>query len=121
MIDRHMDSQCDTIMPRHYHVVGYKERGIIISELKIGLWYFFSAHHLTIPYICTKFHEEILNRFNRIERTRNIAGNKQRGILTSEPKEGLRFFYSAHHLIMPYIYTKFYEEILNSFNVKEWT
>ena len=22
--DRHMDSQRDTIVPRHYHVVGYK-------------------------------------------------------------------------------------------------
>ena len=29
-------------------------------ELKVGLQFFFSAHRLIMPYICTKFQEEIL-------------------------------------------------------------
>ena len=40
-----------------------------MSELKVGLRLFFSAHHLIFPYICTKFHEEILNGFEFIEQT----------------------------------------------------
>ena len=79
-----------------------------------------------MPYICTKFHEEILHDFKVIEWKRNIAWNKQRGIFMSKLKVGLRkvglwFFFSAHCLIIPYICTKFHEEILNGFKVKERT
>ena len=35
--------------------------------------YFFSAHQLIMPYICTKLHEEILNSFKVIEQTWNIT------------------------------------------------
>ena len=40
-----------------------------MSELKVGLWFLFSAHRLIMPYICTKFHREILNGFKVIEQT----------------------------------------------------
>ena len=47
--------------------------GIIMSELKVGLRFFFSAHCLIMLYICTKFHREILNDFKVKELTQNIA------------------------------------------------
>ena len=68
-----------------------------MSELKVGLWFFFSAHHLIMPYICTKFPEEIFNyshffsknisvyaifsdqSFKVTEWTQNITGNKKKG------------------------------------------
>ena len=39
------------------------------SKEKIPLIPFFTAHHLMIVYICTKFHENILNSIKVIERT----------------------------------------------------
>ena len=38
------------------------------------LWSLFSAHHLKILYICTKFHENISKGFLVIARTRNHDG-----------------------------------------------
>ena len=62
-----------------------------------------------MPYICTNFHEEILNGFKVIARTQSHY-MKQKGIITSELKVGLKFIFSAHCLTMPYICTKFHEE-----------
>ena len=44
----------------------------------------------------------------------------QRGIFTSKLKVGLRFF-SAHRLIIPYIWTKVHKEILKGFKSIERT
>ena len=41
-----------------------------------------------MPYICTKFHLEILNGFKLIKQTQNIARSKQKGIITSNWKKG---------------------------------
>ena len=40
-----------------------------------------SAHRLVMLYICTKFHEIILNGIKVIERTRFLYGKLQRGII----------------------------------------
>ena len=40
------------------------------SIKKVELRLFFSAHHLIVVYICTKFHENILDGIKVIERTR---------------------------------------------------
>lgn len=37
------------------------QRGTISSKLKAELWFLLSAPNLTVLYICTNFHEEILN------------------------------------------------------------
>ena len=68
-----------------------------------------------MPY--TEFLAEIFSGFKVIEWTRKIAWNKQKGIITSELKLKLQFFFSAHHLIMPYISTKFYEETFTGFKI----
>ena len=55
-----------------------------MSELKIGLQFFFSAHCLIMTYICTKFHDEIWNGFEVIEQTlgyKLTIRNKQRAII----------------------------------------
>ena len=88
------------------NIAANKQWGIIRSELKVGLQLFFSVHCLIIHYICTKFHEIILNGFKVIAQTQNIARNKQWGIIMSELKVGLRFFFSEHCLIVPYICKK---------------
>ena len=48
------------------------------SSLNIihGVKVLFSAHHLIMIYICTKFRENILNGFRVLERTRFQCYNK---------------------------------------------
>ena len=104
-----------------WNIAKNKQRDKITSEQKVGLWFFFSAYHLIMPYICTKFHKGILNGFKVIERALNIAWNIQTGIIMSELKVGLQFFFSANCLITPYIGTRFQEEILNHFKAIEQT
>ena len=49
------------------------QRGITTSQLEDYLLLLFSGQRLMTLYISTKFHEEILNGFEVIERTKNIA------------------------------------------------
>ena len=49
------------IIKRTRNIARHKQRGIKTSDLKVGLWFFFSAHRLIVHCIFTKFHEEILN------------------------------------------------------------
>ena len=42
------------------------KRGTIRSKLNVGLYFFFSAHHLMKLCICTKFHKYILNGFQDV-------------------------------------------------------
>ena len=42
------------------------------------LWFLFSAHRLMMVYICTKFHENILNGIRVMERTRKVNGRTDR-------------------------------------------
>ena len=51
----------------HNLTIWNKQMGIITAEQKVEVWFFFSAHHLILPYICTKFHIEILEGFKVIE------------------------------------------------------
>ena len=60
----------------------------MLSAQRLGLRFVFSTYCQMMPDICTKFHEEILNGLKVIERTRNIASNKQKGISISELKIG---------------------------------
>ena len=39
-------------------------------KIYVELWFLFSAHHLMVVYISTKFHENILEGIKIIERTR---------------------------------------------------
>ena len=63
-----------------------------MSDLKVELCFFPPCISTIMPYIFRKFHDEILNGFNVTERTQITAGNKQRGIMTSELKVGLWLF-----------------------------
>ena len=69
----------------------------------------FSAHCLMMLKICTKFHENILNRFRVIE-GRQFKTERQ----TDKQIDG-------HCLVIFYFCTKFPENILNSFKVLEQT
>ena len=40
-----------------------------MSELKLGLRFFFSEHRLLMSFICTKFDEELLKGLKAIKRT----------------------------------------------------
>ena len=78
-----------------------KQMGRIMSKHKVGLWFFFFAHHLILPYICTctNIHEEILNGFKLmyvIKQTRNIAWNKQKGINYVRAESGIMVLFSLH-------------------------
>ena len=49
------------------------QRGSILSKLKAGLYFFFSAYHLMVLCIRTKLHEEIFNRFQDVERNKMLS------------------------------------------------
>ena len=72
-----------------------------------------------------KFHEDILNGFKVTERTRfchRTANYKlQRDVTQKIHIQELWFLHSACHLLVLNICMKFYEYILNSFNVIERT
>ena len=75
------------------------------------LRFLFSAHRLMVVYICTKFHENILN------------GIKVRAdmIFMGKISKGHNSISSAHHLMMVYICTKFHENILEGIKIIEQT
>ena len=74
--------------------------------------FLFSAHHLMMVYICTKF-MKIFSMVLKLYRADMIfIGKIQKGII---------LFVSAHHLMMVYICTKFYENILHGIKVIEQT
>ena len=81
----------------------------------IELQFSFSAYDLMMVYIYTKFHENILKGLRAIERTRFPERNFQRGIILSDMKTKLQFFFSAHHLKMVYMCIKFCQNISKGF------
>ena len=68
--------------------------------------------------ICTQFHENILNS-SRADMI--FIGIISKGHNSVKIKVELRFFFSAHRLIMIYICTKFQENILNGIKFIERT
>ena len=70
--------------------------------------------------ICTKFHDNILDGIKVIERTR-FSTKKSKGHNSIKCRWSYVFFFSAHHLIMVFICTKFHEIFLDGIKVKEWT
>ena len=72
-------------------------------------------------YICTKYHENILDGMEVIEPTRFSLQKFQRGIIPLKMQMFLRFFFSAHHLRVIYISTMFNENILDGIKVIERT
>ena len=55
-------------MQRHNLTIWNKQSGIILSELKMGYGSFLCTSSYML-FICTKFHEDILNGFKTIEQT----------------------------------------------------
>ena len=49
--------------------IGKISKGHNSIKMYVELWFSFSAHHLIMVYICTKFHEHFLNGIKVIERT----------------------------------------------------
>ena len=81
-----------------------------------------SSHDaLYLVYICTKFHENILDGIKVIERTRFSKEKFQRGIIPEKMKVELQFLFSAHRLKVVYIGIKFHENILYGIKVIERT
>ena len=77
------------------------QRGIIQNVGGFTVLVF--CHRLMMVYICTKFHENSLNSMKVIERTRFSQQNFQRGIIPLKIWVELRFFFSAHRLMVVYI------------------
>ena len=72
-------------------------------------------------YISMKFHENVLNGFQDIERIQQdhcqiAKGNNSKNILT-----GAMILLAAHDLMLLYISIKLHENILNCFQVIELT
>ena len=83
--------------------------------------FFLSAQHLIVVYICTKFHENILDGIEVIEQTRFSLEIFQRGIISQKYYVELQFLFFAQCLLMVYTCTKFHENILNDIRVMERT
>ena len=54
---------------------------IFIAKFQRGIIPFFSAHHLMVVYICTKFHENILEGIKVREQTQFSKEKFQGGII----------------------------------------
>ena len=72
-------------------------------------------------YICTKFHKNILNCQKVTGRTHFAWEKFSKRHNSIKLMLELRFLFSAHCLMMVYIYTKFHEIILNGMKVIERT
>ena len=79
------------------------------------LLFLFSTCHLMLLYICTKFHENILDLIKVIEQTRFSLEIFQLGIISQKLKVKLQFLFSAHCLILVYFSTLFQENIFDVF------
>ena len=66
-------------------------------------------------YICTKFHENILDGIKVIKQTRLSLEKFQMGIISQKLKVELQFLFSAHCLILVYFCTQFHENIFDGF------
>ena len=66
-----------------------------------------------------KFHENILNDFQAIERISNYYCRISKGITPKMYRQELMSLCSARHLTILYISMKFHENILNVFQVIE--
>ena len=72
-------------------------------------------------HISMKFHENILNGFQAIERAQNYHCPISKGNNSKLYRQKLWILCSACHLMMLYICIKFHENILNGFQVMERT
>ena len=66
-----------------------------------------------VIYICTNFHENILDGIKILERTQFSYEKIQKDIIPYKMLVELRFFYSAYRLMVIYICTTFHKNILN--------
>ena len=75
--------------------------------------------------ISMTFHEDILNDLKVIERTqfchRNCYLQSSKGHNSKKYIQALWFLHSARRLMLINISMKFHEDILNGFQVTEWT
>ena len=65
--------------------------------------------------ISTKFHENILNGIQVIERTQNCHCQISKGNNSKMYRQEKQFWWSARHLIILYKSMQFHENILNGF------
>ena len=66
-------------------------------------------------YICTKFHENILDGIKVIEQTRFSSEKFQRVIISQKMYGELQFLFPAYCLILVYFSTQFHENIFDRF------
>ena len=97
----------------------WQEGSCLRSELKVGLLFLISVHPLIMPYICPKFHEEILNGFKVKELTQPHYMKSTKGHSYVRTERRVTVHFSAHCLIIHYVCAKF--EILYGFKVIEQT
>ena len=74
-----------------------------------------------VVYICTNFHENIIDGYKVIERTRFSYDKFQRGIIPQKIKVEFRFILSEYLLLAIYISTNFHENNLDGIKVIERT
>ena len=70
---------------------------------------------LMMLYICTKFHENILDGNKVIGQTRFSSDIFQRGIISQKILVELQFLFSTHCLILVYFCNQFHENIFDGF------
>ena len=83
-----------------------------------GIVFLCSARRLMMFYISMKFHENILNGFQIIEKTQNYHCRISKGNKSKMYRQELWFLCSLPRLVMLYISMKFHENVLNGFQRK---
>ena len=103
----------------------YVQSAIINKVCKPELWLLCSAHPIIVFYICMKFHENISNDFEDIERTHVYGGNGHFQYSKGNNSKSMKTRVTVHIFCMSFhgvnICVKFHENMSSGFKVIEQT
>ena len=85
------------------------------------LSFLYVTHCHDLFYITIKYHQNIPNGFQVMERTRNCIWNDQGEITQKVWKQELSFLHSTHHHDLFYITVMYHDNIPNGFQIMEQT
>ena len=114
------DNGCQVTEPTRNSIAN-DHREITPKISNAELWFLCMTHHLTVLYICMKFHFNSFNGCQVTERTRNSIANDQREITPKISKAELLFLCMTHCLIVCYKCMKFQPISFNSVQLTERT
>ena len=113
---------CFQVKARTQNRFSNNQREITLKVCKAELWFLCMTRCLNVLYNCMKFHQNIFNGYQIIERIRfcDKIANDQRVIIPKINTAELLFLCMTHHFIVLYNCMKFHSNSCNGFQLTEW-